>query len=159
MDNLTPQESHATSRIMRTYHSHFGIPLGSVPGWWDARKRCKKPPLPLYLRQNIPHNLLRTISCLRLSSHNLRVETQRHHGRRCPYELRICNKCDWHTVQDEEHIILECPSQDLTDLRNQFHHLFSCTPPRRPIRLRDFIDQADVLALAKFISACLTCCA
>eukprot|EP00983_Pelagomonas_calceolata_P052139 1142705-Pelagomonas_calceolata.AAC.1 len=42
------------------------------------------------------------------------METQRHHGNRCPYELRICNKCDWHTIQDEGHIILDCPSQDLT---------------------------------------------
>eukprot|EP00983_Pelagomonas_calceolata_P005228 170943-Pelagomonas_calceolata.AAC.1 len=38
------------------------------------------------------------------------------HGNRCPHELRICNKCDWHTVQDEEHIILDCPPQDLTEL-------------------------------------------
>eukprot|EP00983_Pelagomonas_calceolata_P009195 297410-Pelagomonas_calceolata.AAC.1 len=40
----------------------------------------------------------------------------------CPYELRICNKCDWHIVQDEEHVILGCPSQDLTELRTQFQH-------------------------------------
>eukprot|EP00983_Pelagomonas_calceolata_P007730 252291-Pelagomonas_calceolata.AAC.1 len=45
-------------------------------------------------------------SCLRLSGHN-RVETQGHHGNRCSYELRICNKCDWHTKQDKEHIILD----------------------------------------------------
>jgi len=117
LDSLTPQEAHASSRIMRTYHTHFGIPLGSIPGWWDEKKRNKKPLLPLYLRQDIPHKLFRSISCLRLSGHNLRVETQRHHGNRCPYELRICNKCDWHTVQDEEHVILDCPSQDLTELR------------------------------------------
>eukprot|EP00983_Pelagomonas_calceolata_P025325 794605-Pelagomonas_calceolata.AAC.1 len=24
---------------MRMYHTHFGIPLGSIPGWWDERKR------------------------------------------------------------------------------------------------------------------------
>jgi len=28
-----------------------------------------------------------------------------------PYELRICDKCDWHTVQDEEHILLDCPHE------------------------------------------------
>ena len=41
LDNLNPQEAHSSSRIMRTYHTHFGIPLGNVPGWWDARKKNK----------------------------------------------------------------------------------------------------------------------
>eukprot|EP00983_Pelagomonas_calceolata_P123968 1161057-Pelagomonas_calceolata.AAC.7 len=31
-----------------------------------------------------------------------------------PYELRISNKRDRHTVQDKERIIQDCPSQDLT---------------------------------------------
>ena len=106
-------KAHSSSRIMRTYHTHFGIPLGTIPGWWDFEKKNMKPLLPNYLQKDISHNLLRSISCLRLSSHNFRVETQWHQGNRCPYELRICNKCDWHTVQDEEHIILDCPSEDL----------------------------------------------
>ena len=145
---------------MRTYHTHFGIPLGTIPGWWDTRKKKnKKPLLPNYLRKDISHNLLRSISCLRLSSHNFRVETQRHQGNRCPYELRICNKCDWHTVQDEEHILLDCPSEDLTGLRTQFQHLFSALPEDGATRLRDFMNQTDVLELAKFVSACLKCCA
>jgi len=117
------------------YHTHSGIPLGTIPGWWDARKRNKKPLLPIYLRKDISHKLLRSILCLRLSSHNIRVETQRHQGNRCLYELRICNKCDWHTVQDEEHIILDCPSQDLADLRTLFQHLFSSASQNGATRL------------------------
>eukprot|EP00983_Pelagomonas_calceolata_P020151 635566-Pelagomonas_calceolata.AAC.3 len=27
---------------MRTYQTQFGIPLGSIPDWWDERKRNKK---------------------------------------------------------------------------------------------------------------------
>eukprot|EP00983_Pelagomonas_calceolata_P005426 176665-Pelagomonas_calceolata.AAC.1 len=52
LDSLTPHAAlmcHAYSKTMRTYHTHSGIPLGSVSGWWDERKR-KKPLLPLYLR-------------------------------------------------------------------------------------------------------------
>ena len=30
----------------------------------------------------------------------------RHDRNRRPYELRICDRCDWHTIQDEEHILL-----------------------------------------------------
>eukprot|EP00983_Pelagomonas_calceolata_P012579 403235-Pelagomonas_calceolata.AAC.1 len=41
LDSLTPQEAHASNRIMR-YHIHFNIPLGSILGWWDERKRNKK---------------------------------------------------------------------------------------------------------------------
>eukprot|EP00983_Pelagomonas_calceolata_P066805 1149221-Pelagomonas_calceolata.AAC.1 len=132
LDSLAPQEAHASCRIMRTYHTHFGILLGSIPlaGWWDERS-------------------------LRLSGHNLQVETQRHQGNKCPYEFRTCNKCDWHTVQDEEHVILDCPSQDLTELRTQFQHLFSSAPPSSAARHRDFTNQAGVLGLAKFVSACL----
>eukprot|EP00983_Pelagomonas_calceolata_P031659 992465-Pelagomonas_calceolata.AAC.1 len=37
--------------------------------------------------------------------HYLKVETQWHDGNICPYEFRLCNKCDWHTVQDEDHLL------------------------------------------------------
>jgi len=101
LDNLTPHDIHHSSRIMRTYHTHFGIPLGIAPGWWDDRKRNRKPVLPIYLRLNISSNLSRALSCLRLSGHNFLVQRMRHNRNRRPYELRICDKCDWHSVQDE----------------------------------------------------------
>eukprot|EP00983_Pelagomonas_calceolata_P101671 1158722-Pelagomonas_calceolata.AAC.5 len=96
---------------------------------------------------------------LRLSGHNFPVETQRHHGNRCPYELRIYNKCDWYTVQDEEHVILHRPSQDLTEVCTHFQHLpvFSSVPPSSASRLRGFMNQADVLGLAKHIWLQLSC--
>ena len=31
-------------------HTHFGVPLGIAPDWWDDRKRINKPVLPLYFR-------------------------------------------------------------------------------------------------------------
>ena len=33
LDSLTPHGTHHTSKIMRTYHTHFGVPLGIAPGW------------------------------------------------------------------------------------------------------------------------------
>ena len=159
LDGLTPQEPHDSSRIMRTYHTHFGIPLGSAPGWWDEQKRSRKPILPLYLRADIPHRSLRSLSCLRLSGHTLRVETRRHHPNRCAYELRICDKCDWHTVQDEEHIILDCPNEHLINLRTEFQHLFDSIPANSTARLRDFINQADACGVASFVHRCLSFCA
>ena len=93
-DILTPHEAHHSSRIMRTYHTHFGEPLGNTPGWWDDRKRNQKPVMPFYLRLDIPSNLSRALSCLRLSGHNFLVQRMRHDRNRRPYELRICDRCD-----------------------------------------------------------------
>ena len=87
LDILTPHEAHHSSRIMRTYHTHFGVPLGNISGWWDDRKRNQKPVLPLYLRLDIPNNLSRALSCLRLSGHNFLVHRMRHDRNRRSYEL------------------------------------------------------------------------
>ena len=61
LDILTPHEAHHSSRVMRTYHTHFGVPLGNTSGWWDDRKRNQKPVLPLYLSLDIPSNLSRAL--------------------------------------------------------------------------------------------------
>ena len=135
VDQIHPHEAHPTSRVMRTYHTHFGTPIGTQLGWWDDKKRERKPSIPPYLRLNIPSHLSRALSRLRLSSHTLNVEILRHKQKRIPYELRICNKCDWHCVQDEEHVLLDCPSPDLTDLRSKHQNLFSF-PCNSPARLR-----------------------
>ena len=82
----------------------------------------------------------------------------RHHGNRCPYELRICNKCDWHTVQDEEHVILDCPSQDLAELLTQYQHIFSYVQDGSTTRLNDLINQTDALGVATYVAECLKCC-
>ena len=92
---LTLHEAHHSSRIMRTYHTHFDVPLGNTSGWWDDRKRNQKPVLPLYLRLDIPSNLSRALSCLRLSGHNFLVQRMRHDRNRRPYKLRICDRCGW----------------------------------------------------------------
>ena len=137
---LTPHEAHHSSRIMRTYHTHFGVPLGNTPKWWDDRKRNQKPMLPLYLRLDIPSNLSRELSCLRLSGHNFLVQRMRHDRNRWPYELRICDRCDWHTIQDEEHILLNCPHEHLVRLRTQQQLIFPSQFEDGPARLRTFMN-------------------
>jgi len=117
LTHLTPHETHHSSRIMRTYHTHFGVPLGIAFGWWNDRKRNCKP---------ISNNLSRAFSCLRLSGHNFQVKRMRHNRNRRPYELRICDNCDWYSVQDEEHILLDCPHEHLVSLRTQ--HRQPCLP-------------------------------
>ncbi len=72
LDQIHPYDAHVSSRVMRTYHTHFGVPLGTQTGWWDDQKRTTKPTLPSYLRHRNPKHLLRALS--RLSGHNLTVE-------------------------------------------------------------------------------------
>ena len=156
LDGVTPQEAHSSSRIMRTYHSNFGIPLGTAQECWVAIRKSRKPSLPKYLRLNLPSHLVRALSCLRLSSHKLRVETLRY-GQRRPYELRICDKCDWHAVQDEEHMIFDCENEALISLRVQHQELFKDAEENSASRLRDFVHQDDVFGVAAFVFQCLKC--
>ena len=156
LENLTPHDNHHSSRIMRTHHTHFGIPLGIAPGWWDDRKRNHKPVLPIYLRLNISSNLSRALSRLCLSGYNFLVQRMRHIRNRRPCELRICDKCDWHTVQDEKHILLDYPHE---------HHVSLCTQHRQlvfPPQYEDsttclmtFVNHPGISGVAYFVVECL----
>ena len=124
-------------------------------GWWDDRKRNQKPLLPLYLRLDIPSNLSRSLSCLRLSGHNFLVQRMRHDRNRRPNELRICDRCDWHNIQDEEHILLDCPHEHLVRLRAQQQLIFPPQFEDGPARLRTFMNQPDIFGVASFVAKCL----
>ena len=147
---VTPQEAHSSSRIMRTYHSNFGIPLGT------AIRKSRKPSLPKYLRQHLPSHLMRALSCLCLSSHKLRVETLRY-GQRHPNELKICDRCNLHAVQDEEQMIFDCENEALIYLRAQYQELFQNAEENNASRLKDFVHQNDVFGVAAFVFQCLRC--
>ena len=131
-------------------------PKGIAPGWWDDRKRNHKSVLPIYPRLDISNILSRALSCLRLSGHKFLVQRRRHYRNRRPsYELRICDKCDWHSVQDVEHILLDCPHEHLVSLRTQHRQLVF--PPQyedSPTRLRNFSNQPNIFGVAYFVAEC-----
>ena len=52
------------------------------------------------------------LSRLRMSSHNLTIETGRHSKPKVPVNERICTKCNMDQVQDEIHFVLKCPKFD-----------------------------------------------
>ena len=109
--------------------------------------------LPIYLRLNISNNLSRALFCLCLPGHNSLVQRMRHHRNRRPYELRICDMCGWHTVQDEEHNLLDCPHKHFVSLRTQYRRLVF--PPQfedSPSRSRTFLNQPDVYGVASFVA-------
>ena len=46
--------------------------------------------------------------------------------------MRCCDRCALNNVQDEAHVILDCPD---AQLRNQFQHLFDAIPAGSTARL------------------------
>jgi len=147
---------HHSSRIKRTYHTHFAEPLGIALGWLDDRKRNHKPVLPIYLSLDISNVISSALSCLRLCGNNFLVQRMRHNRSRRPYELRICDKCDCHSVQDEEHILLDCPHEHLVSIRSQHRQLVF--PPQyedSPTRLGTCLNQPDICGVAFFVAECL----
>ena len=50
----------------------------------------------------------RILTKLRLSCHNLRIETGRHCYPKIPAEQRLCRKCESGKVEDEKHFLLDC---------------------------------------------------
>jgi len=38
LDQIHLHGAHIFSRVTRTYHTHFGVHLGSQTGWWDDQK-------------------------------------------------------------------------------------------------------------------------
>ena len=79
----------------------------------------------------------------------------RYDRNKMPYELRICDKCDWHTVQDEEHILLDCPHEHLVNLRTQHQLFFPRQSEQDTNRLSNFMNQPDVSGVASFVAECL----
>jgi hypothetical protein len=79
----------------------------------------------------------------------------RHDRNRRPYELRICARCDWHTIQDEEHILFDRPHEHLVRLRTQQQLIFPPQFEDGPARLRTFMNQPDIFGVASFVAKCL----
>lgn len=57
----------------------------------------------------LPKKLRMALSQLRLSSHQLRIETGRYAQNRVDREQRICTLCNKSDIEDEYHFVLVCP--------------------------------------------------
>eukprot|EP00983_Pelagomonas_calceolata_P094046 1157842-Pelagomonas_calceolata.AAC.11 len=105
------------------------------------------------LERNAKHTL-RSFLCLCLHGHNLRVEAQGHHGKRCPVGLEFA------TAVMSTMFKIKSTSSWIANLRNlqtyQFQLLFSPATPSSASRVRDFMNQVDVLGITKLVTAC--CC-
>ena len=132
--------------LSQTFWCAFGD-CSWLIGWQKKKSQACVASLPSlrYFQQSQPCTFLPSNSPFWLSGHIFLVQRMRHNRNGRPYELRICDKRDWHTVQDEEHILLDCPHEHLVSLCTQYRQLdFSPQYENSPTRLRTFLNQPDM---------------
>lgn len=108
-----------------------------------------KPALPAYLIYAMPRKVVTSMARFRTSSHQLGVETGR--WQNIARQDRRCNLCDSNAVQDEMHVLMECPALD--DLRE----LVSDRLAVRGADMHELMLSKDVDCLARFVHECMKC--
>ena len=98
-----------------------------------------------YLKEVTSRAQLRRLAQLRTGSHQLRVETGRWERPRVAREQRICQRCQSGEVDDEHHMVFDCPA--LEEVRVQHAGLFAGSAD-----LRSFLAQ-ESSQVAAFVSA------
>jgi hypothetical protein len=131
-----PRSTGIVNRKLVTYEHWFGI----------EREKEGKPPTPQYLRCSLPHTVIRNMARFRLSSHNLNVETGRYNGVR--WDNRVCELCGSGQVQDEQHVVFECPGT--SRLRDKHGSVMD----RAGGELRTLMD-LDHSSVARLVSDCV----
>ena len=95
------------------YHHWFALPLGS------NNISCKCPAvLPHFLTLDLPRHVSRHVSCFRLRSHRLKVESV--HWQ----DQDVHCDCGCHEVQDEKHVLFYCRHPAVCSLRDKYFDLF-----------------------------------
>ena len=87
--------------------------------WFDSGSWLRRPS---YLFFDFSAAVTCTYMRFRLGSHNLQVEVGRWHNRR-PRCQRLCERCAMRVVDDERHLVFECPAFE--SIRAARQNLFS----------------------------------
>ena len=88
-------------------------PLAAYVAWMSAD--VEKPAPYVDLCEPIDTDLLMGLVRFRLGAHHFRVSTGRWDG--TARADRLCCKCAHHAVEDEQHVLFECPYYDSIRLR------------------------------------------
>ncbi|MCG8049040.1 MAG: hypothetical protein N0E48_26130, partial [Candidatus Thiodiazotropha endolucinida] len=123
------------------------LSMSSSLGWYKKLKPSIT--ISTYLEKlvNVKHR--RAITKLRLSSHNLLIETGRH--RQIERADRKCVYCNLNDIEDELHFILICPQY--TDIRQLFIKKYYYTRPNmfKLVQLFNNENMTHLKNLAKYI--------
>ena len=105
-----------------------------------------------YLNKLTTKTHRRNIAKIRLSSHNLRIETARYARERVDREERVCKFCTSMEVEDEYHFILCCPA--FLDIRKMYIKRYYFVRPSmfKLVELFTSENRKTLLHLSKYIS-------
>ena len=131
----------SVGRKIVTYDRWMAVP------WEDE----DKPPLPRYLRRELPRPIILDMARFRTSSHRCRVETGRWDRPVKHWRDRVCELCDAGAVQDEKHVLMECGDAALRSIRNNFSDLISDSDGC----MSRLMGTHKTVALARFIHSCM----
>ena len=147
-----------------TYHRWFALPLPTQVFRWDTQEGRPRMPvnMPAYVQttRGIPFDQLKQLIRFRTGAHHLAIETGR--WQKKARSLRVCTKCTNGCVEDELHLLFECPAY--SHLRRHFApSLFTLyggidatgqAVLSDPSAFCQFMEQ-DPRSVAAFVSACL----
>ena len=139
-----PRTAPSIGATLCTYHTWFATDLPADGAHW----KCA----PCITAPNIPYAQLISLIQLRTSSHNLAVQRLREAHPRVPRAARTCSLCNVGAVQDEHHMLFDCPH--LTTARQQYGALFhgslgskaTCTDPQLTSLLASFVHHHCTIA-------------
>ena len=92
------------------------------------------------------HDVMSTFVRFKLSCHELGIELGRWKDRK-PRRDRVCTLCDCGALDDEMHMVYECPA--LEPVRDQFPHFFEGSQD-----MRRLFAHKDQTSLVRFVHRC-----
>ena len=135
-DGLCPHPRQALDRAK----------LATYFAWFDSGSWLRRPK---YLYFDFPAPATCTFLRFRSGSHKLQVELGRWQNRR-PRCERLCERCTMHVVDDESHMVFDCPAFER--LRAAKRHLFSGSVA---YDMAAFMRQKDQKGVFQHTLACL----
>ena len=113
------------------------------------------------LSQNLENR--RNFTKLRVSAHNLAIETGRYTRPKTPVINRTCILCDNTNIEDEYHLVMECPiyseeRQSFIDAMSNFSNFTFNTTERTFVSLMNYNngDHEFATSICKFVNICFT---
>lgn len=161
---LPPRGPACTEAKLATYEYWMAVPSYSE-GEQQALEQGRDPwypvSMPWYVRYTHKCNPAHvwSLARMRCGSHTLGVETGRWGPDRLCRTERLCRKCAMGQIDDEMHVLLECPAMEC--LRWEYQNLFAMFGPNADLsmleptdaQMREFMNQ-NTPALASYVHSC-----
>ena len=159
VEGLNPREVTVEKIKLATYSRWFATPKGPA-----SQEQGFPEGMPRYIRHTagIPFQHVKDLMRLRTGAHHLAIEVGRWSRPRVPRDERLCTKCSQSVVEDEFHVLFECPSY--SPIRTKFQRTlfarFGTTLSEAvrqlkhvPGKVSEFMDQ-EPRRVARFVSEC-----